>query len=121
MFEQDWMMRQIEALIQFVARLMFKKDEIEYEIADPQSLTDSDRLFRKLLELIEKNEFCKAEDLLYEEYRPEDDNFILLAIDFYQRLNEIPEHRLEEHDFSREEVHSGLRDILGRSGIKIDL
>lgn len=121
MFQQDWILRQIEALIQFVARLIFKREEIGYEIVNPQSLTETDLLHRRLLEMIAKNEFGKAEDLLFAEYRPDDREYLLLALDFYHRLNEIPEERLEAHDFSREEVQSGLRDILERSGIDIDL
>ena len=121
MFQQDWMLRQIEALVQFVARLIIKREEIGYEIADPQSLTETDLLHRRLLELIANDAYGKAEDLLFAEYRPDDREYLLLALDFYHRLNEIEENRLEAHDFSREEVQRGLRDILDRSGIDIDL
>ncbi|HWQ59060.1 MAG TPA: DUF6483 family protein [Clostridia bacterium] len=120
MIRQDWIMRQIEALIQFVARLIFKKDAIAYEIADPQSLGETDLLHRRLLELIAQNDFCAAEDLLHREYASDDEGHILLALDFYQRLNDIDDGRLEAHDFSREEIHDGLRDILRRSGIDLD-
>ena len=43
----------------------------------------------------------------------------MVAIDFYQRLNNLNNEFLQANNFSREEIEEGLRDIAKRSGIQI--
>ena len=45
-YQQDWMMRQIESMVQGIARLIFKKDTITYELIDETNYTKTDLYYR---------------------------------------------------------------------------
>jgi len=42
MYSQDWIMRQIEMLVQFIARMLFGKDYIEYLPEDEYDFSQGD-------------------------------------------------------------------------------
>ncbi|MEL7610708.1 MAG: DUF6483 family protein [Bacillota bacterium] len=115
MIEHDWFMRQIQMLVQFVARLVFGKDAIEYVVHDRDHPTASDLIHAELLRLIERNEFCKAEDYLFANFSPDNEEHLKIALDFYQRLDQFDDDILEKNSFPREEIAQGLRELLNRS------
>lgn len=119
MIEQDWYMRQIQMLIQFISRTLFHKDYIEYQPVGYQPLSgdpdQTDLLHAKLLDLIAAKQYGRAEDYLFDHYQPDNLLHIRLAIDFYQRLNALSDQELEQHQFSREEIDEGLRELMRRS------
>ena len=112
-FENDWIMRQINMLVQFVARIVFKKDTVSYEIEDEEHLTDTDELYKKIRALLGKGKICEAEDLLFDNYA-EGKEYLTLALDFYQTLSKMSDDELEQHDFSRQEIYDGLKDVVSR-------
>ena len=112
LMEKDWFMRQIEMTVQFVAKLVFHKNDIEYEIPDPQQLSGSDRLSLELRELVANGKIGQAEDLLFERMDTGDKRFLELALDFYKRLNDLNDEKLEAGGFTREEINEGLGDVL---------
>lgn len=114
MFQQDWVLRQIEMLVQFMARTVFHKDFIQYEIEDETNLTDTDTLYVKLRKLISEHRICEAEDLLYENLDEKNPAYLKLALDFYQTINHLTDEELEASNFSRQEINDGLNEILSR-------
>ncbi len=116
-FEKDWMMRQIGQMVEFVARLFFHRDKIEYEVIDENNLSETDLVYRRLVELLSQNEICDAEDYLFERYKAGDGAYLTLALDFYQRLNTMTDNELTDCDFSRDEIAEGLQDILKKEQI----
>lgn len=117
LMEKDWFMRQIEMTVQFVAKLVFHKNDIEYEIPDPQQLSGSDRLSLELRELVASGKIGQAEDLLFERMDTGDKRFLELALDFYKRLNDLNDEKLEAGGFTREEINEGLGDVLAAFGV----
>lgn len=117
MFQQDWVMRQIDMLVRFVSKTILKKDSVQYEIHDEASLSDTDLLYLKLKDLVARRRLCEAEDLLFDNFKKEDPEYLALALDFYQSLNRLTGEELEAHDFSRQEVEDGVREIMHRSGL----
>lgn len=115
---QDWIMRQIEALAQFVAKLLFNKNVTAYEIEDENFLTETDELFRKITVLLEKKDVCSAEDLLFDSFTPTRE-FMRLAVWFYNTLNAMTDDELREHNFSRDEIYEGLSSVTEMYGIPI--
>jgi len=117
MIQQEWIAQQIQTLVQFVARLFFGKDTIEYQIVDVENLTETDRLFNEINRLLDDNKIGEAENLLFENIDQSDHRYLLLAIAFYQRINRFSDEELEDADFSRDEVYSGLMDIVQEYGL----
>lgn len=116
-FQQDWVMRQIENIVRFLASVLFHKDTLKYEIKDELNLTETDMLYNDIKELIEKREICKAEDLLYEKIDANNKKDMELAIDFYQTINLFSDEELERCNFSRDEINDGLKNITKIFGI----
>lgn len=100
-------------LVQFVARVVFKKDTVSYDIEDEAHLTDTDELYKKLQTLLKEGKICEAEDLLFEN-RSDSDQYLALALHFYQTLSKMSDDELEQHNFSRQEVYDGLKEVIMR-------
>lgn len=116
-FQQDWVMRQVEMLVQFVARTVFHKDSISYDIIDETNLSQADLLYKKLRELIAEHKICEAENLLFENLDADDNKSLALALDFYQIINRMADDELEAHNFSRQEINDGVHEIMHKFNI----
>ena len=115
--EQNWIMRQIKAIADTIAAIIFRKAEISYEIQDETNHTETDILFLRLNKMLDDGDINGAEDALFEQLNPTDINYLLLAVDFYQRLNEKSDEELECDGFSRDEVKDGISEIMEIYGI----
>lgn len=106
-------MRQIEEMAQLLAKTFFHKQNTEIEIFDEQGvLISSGVLYGTLLTLIGNGEINEAETLLFNELDTHyDEQFLLVAIKFYDKLNELTDEKLNECNFSRSEILDGLKEI----------
>ena len=73
----------------------------------------------ELKKLLAVNEFCRAEDLLFAKMDSSDDEYLAVALDFYDRLNELTDDVLEEYNFPREEILSGVQSLAAKYGLEI--
>ena len=70
-------------------------------------------MVRTVLKLVFSLEF--KENQLYDfTQNPNDMEALKVALLFYSHLNQMDNEFLEDHDYSREEVVSGLKDVLER-------
>lgn len=120
MYQEDWIMRQIKLLTTAIAKIAFGKDVAVYEILDNTDQSATDELYLYLLRLIGDGKINEAEDLLFQSLNPDNPDMLLLALDFYQRLNTLCDEELEQKNFSRREIHDGLRDVEARYGLSLD-
>ena len=90
MVTEDWMMRQVETMARSIAMLVFHKEDTAYV---PAGDAEADGLHRELMRRLEA------------------------GVDFYARLNELSDARLEEAGFGRGEIQEGLRDLSERFGV----
>jgi hypothetical protein len=117
MYRQDWIMQQIAMIVQFIARLVFKKDKIEYSVQDTDNLSETDLLYYEIERLRAKSKICEAEDLLFDRMDVENSRYLELAVDFYQKINWLNDENLKSANFSREEIQEGLNEILRIFGL----
>lgn len=115
MLQNDYLIRQIDMMIRFVAGMLFKKDTAVYRnIKDEKgNITDTGKLCLHLRALAAAGKIGQAEDLLFSEIESSQANTELLeaALDFYGYLNEMPDAFLEDSDFSRAEISQGFADV----------
>ena len=106
-YQQDWLMRQIEAMIQAILAVALGIS------ANEQTATQiEDSSYGKMLEkMIDDGDICAAEDLLFNDLDQSDSSWLQIALDFYSKLNNCSDDYLAMHDFSREEIDQGLRYI----------
>lgn len=110
-------MRIISNLIKFLSKIIFGKDIAIYELSKDEKYKQSDNLHKELLLLLSEEKINEAENLLFEKFNPKDDRQMMVAIDFYQRLNKFDDKVLNKNNFSRKEIEEGLRDIANKAGI----
>ena len=118
-YEQDWIMRQIKLMVAAISKIVFHKDAALYDIQDEAGQTENDKLHLYLLRLIDEGKANEAEDLLFQSLHPADQDALLLALDFYQRLNALTDEALERMNFSRQEIYDGLREVETIFGLEL--
>lgn len=121
MYQQDYIMRLIKEIINFLAKIFLHiedKDEVYYDLLYENENSQTDYLHKELLKLIELGKINEAENLLFEKLDMSNKKHIELALDFYNRLNNLDDDFLEENNFSREEIVDGLKDIAKEFGLQ---
>lgn len=125
MYHQDWLMRQIEIVVRYVASLwMGKTDELRSDIrleAEPQTSGDARTLDYRLAALVREGQLCRAEDLLFEAVEERDPEAFPAGLRFYRDLNRLPDETLERRGFPRDEILSGLQSLCEAYGFDLSL
>jgi len=114
------MMRQIIVLTRYIASLILGGRNVKYELPDKTEFSPADELHCKLKRLVAVNEFCRAEDLLFAELDSSNDEYLAVALDFYDTLNELEDAVLDEYNFPREEILSGVHSVALKFGLKTE-
>lgn len=121
MFENDYILKQIEMSTKFLAKLIFGKESPEYKLQydEIENAQPIDLLCLTLRRMIDEGEINEAENLLYENIEHEARaEYLEIAIDFYDRLSKLSADRLDECDFSRAEIFEGLENVKKIYGIE---
>lgn len=116
MFEQDYIMRLIKEMVRTILKLLFSIDT-DSPSTDLLEETEDKAMLESLMNMIDDGRIDAAENKIYEITEERDKKNLEIAILFYSYLNDKSDAFLEEHNFSREEVMQGLKDILSRYGI----
>lgn len=120
MFQEDYVLRQIEMIVMILARLLYGKNVSEYTIQDETAWTASDELYMRLYQMLEEGKINEAENLLYEEMDTGNMQDLKVALGFYSKLKGYDDAFLEAHDYSREEIKEGLENIAEQFGINLE-
>ena len=119
-YQQDWLMRQIEAITAALIYLLFEQKQHAANIAVAQQTTSElNSLYRSLRNLTDQGKVCAAENLLFEAMDRNHPEAMEAGIRFYADLNRFSDSALEACDFSREEVSSGLQELCKRYDINL--
>jgi len=112
MFHKDYLVRQIELMTESIACLVLNtKTSVKQEVYSETSQAESDLLHVLLCGLIEQKRINDAENLLFDSLNPNNYNHLAVAMDFYNRVNNMTDEELEDADFSREEIAEGLDEV----------
>ena len=114
--EKDYIMRIIKEMARVLFSLMLGKKYVAVEMERDNGYEVSGRKLDELLDMIDRGEINKAENLLLENLDYSDKGSVSAAALFYQYLSEKEEDFLIEHDFSKEEVLDGMNRLLQKSG-----
>lgn len=111
MLKNDYIMRKIEEWISMILEFVFKIDKS----SSPEKLLKleaSKEILKDLKSKIDVGNINEAEDALFNliEFKTQDS--LLIGLLFYSHLNEKSSKFLNEHDFDREEIKTGIKDLL---------
>ncbi len=118
-YEQDYILRQIEILMQGIRRVFFGKREKGAAAFAVSGALPGALWYTRVLERLEAGDVNGAENLLFALMDHAEPQGLLAALDFYNRLRRIPEERLLESGFSLAEVEQGLLDAAALYGLDL--
>ena len=113
MLRQDYVMRLISEMVRTLLRLIFQID-MNSPAADLLENDEEQETLQRLLRFIDNGEINEAENQIYQMTEDAQQKELKLALIFYAYLNEKSDEYLEQHNFSREEIKFGLKNIMER-------
>lgn len=111
MLKNDYIMRKIEEWISMILEFVFKIDKN----SSPEKLLKleaSKEILKDLKSKIDAGNINEAEDALFNLIKFKTQDCLLIGLLFYSHLNEKSSKFLNEHDFDREEIKTGIKDLL---------
>ena len=111
MLKNDYIMRKIEEWISMILEFVFKIDKN----SSPEKLLkleESKEVLKDLKSKIDIGNISEAEDSLFEMLKHKTQDSLLIGLLFYSYLNEKDSKFLNEHDFERDEIKTGIKDLL---------
>lgn len=111
MLKNDYIMRKIEEWISMILEFVFKIDKS----SSPEKLLKleaSKEILKDLKSKIDAGNINEAEDALFNLIKFKTQDSLLIGLLFYSYLNEKSSKFLNEHDFDREEIKTGIKDLL---------
>lgn len=117
----DYIMRQISILSQFLTHVLFKEKPQEINITKGE-LETSMILENQLQTMLDQGEINEAENLLFEKIEAhESEGNLKAAIYFYTALLKMPPEVLKANNYTEDEIEEGLEAIREIYGIIDDL
>ena len=112
MLQDDFILRQIREMTHAVMRMLFQVNASELS---PEVIEDASArtILEELLALTDEGRIDEAENQLYEMTCDGDRQNLEIGLLFYN-LNGKDDDFLEAHNFSREEIMTGIQDLADR-------
>lgn len=117
MFEQDYVMRLIKEMVRAILKLLFNID-IESPTSELLENAEEQHTLDELLDMVDDGLINEAENRIYEITEEGKKTDLEIALLFYFYLNDKSDEFLEEHNYSRDEIKAGLKDITARYGVE---
>lgn len=117
MLEQDYVMRIIKEMVRALLKLLFNIDT-ESPTAELLENAEEKEVLENLLNMVDAGDINGAENCIYDILSDGNRNRLAIAILFYSYLNDKSDEFLENNDFSRDEVKSGIEEVASAVGLK---
>ena len=113
MLQDDFILRQIREMGHAVMKMLFQVNASELT---PEVIEDSTArtTLENLIALTDEGKIDEAENQLYEMTCDGDRQNLEIGLLFYYNLNGKDDDFLEVHNFSREEIMTGIQDLADR-------
>lgn len=114
--EKDYVMRMIKEMARVIFSVAFGKTYVSVEMEKANKYRVSGKALNDLWEMIDAGQINEAENLLLENIDYADKEEVMGAALFYLYLSEKEDSFLEAHQYSKEEVLFGFKQLFERSG-----
>ena len=113
MLQDDFILRQIREMVHAVMKMLFQVSASELTLEVIEDSTARTTL-ENLIALTDEGKIDEAENQLYEMTCDGDRQNLEIGLLFYYNLNGKDDDFLEVHNFSREEIMTGIQDLADR-------
>ena len=111
--EKDYIMRMIKEMVRVLFSLAFGKEYVSVELEKEKQVWS---IGKKFLDMIDLGKINEAENILLDSIDYTNNNEVIEVALFYQYLSEKDNKFLENNNYTKEEVLSGFKQLLMKSG-----
>ena len=114
--ETDYIMRMIKEMVRVLFSLAFGKKYVSVELEKENKYEISGKNLKNFLNMIDLGQINEAENILLDSIDYTNKNEVMAVALFYQYLSEKDNQFLENNNYTKEEVLSGFKQLLMKSG-----
>ena len=114
--EKDYIMRMIKEMVRVLFSLTFGKKYVSVELEKENKYEVSGKNLKIFLNMIDLGQINEAENILLDSIDYTNKNEVMAVALFYQYLSEKDNQFLENNNYTKEEVLSGFKQLLMKSG-----
>ena len=116
--EKDYIMRMIKEMVRVLFSLAFGKKYVSVELEKENKYEVSGKNLKNFLNMIDLGQINEAENILLDSIDYTNKNEVMAVALFYQYLSEKDNKFLENNNYTKEEVLSGFKQLLMKSGYR---
>ena len=116
--EKDYIMRMIKEMVRVLFSLAFGKEYVSVELEKENKYEISGKNLKNFLNMIDLGQINEAENILLDSIDYTNKNEVMAVALFYQYLSEKDNKFLENNNYTKEEVLSGFKQLLMKSGYR---
>ena len=116
--EKDYIMRMIKEMVRVLFSLVFGKKYVSVELEKENKYEVSGKNLKNFLNMIDLGQINEAENILLDSIDYTNKNEVMAVALFYQYLSEKDNQFLENNNYTKEEVLSGFKQLLMKSGYR---
>ena len=114
--EKDYIMRMIKEMVRVLFSLAFGKKYVSVELEKENKYEVSGKNLKIFLNMIDLGQINEAENILLDSIDYTNKNEVMAVALFYQYLSEKDNKFLENNNYTKEDVLSGFKQLLMKSG-----
>lgn len=114
--EKDYIMRMIKEMVRVLFSLAFGKKYVSVELEKENKYEVSGKNLKIFLNMIDLGQINEAENILLDSIDYTNKNEVMAVALFYQYLSEKDNQFLENNNYTKEEMLSGFKQLLMKSG-----
>ena len=114
--EKDYIMRMIKEMVRVLFSLAFGKKYVSVELEKENKYEVSGKNLKNFLNMIDLGQINEAENILLDSIDYTNKKEVMAVALFYQYLSEKDNQFLENNNYTKEEVLSGFKQLLMKSG-----
>ena len=114
--EKDYIMRMIKEMVRVLFSLVLGKKYVSVELEKENKYEVSGKNLKNFLDMIDLGQINEAENILLDSIDYTNKNEVMTVALFYQYLSEKDSKFLENNNYTKEEVLSGFKQLLVKSG-----
>ena len=114
--EKDYIMRMIKEMVRVLFSSAFGKKYVSVELEKENKYEVSGKNLKIFLNMIDLGQINEAENILLDSIDYTNKNEVMAVALFYQYLSEKDNQFLENNNYTKEEVLSGFKQLLMKSG-----
>ena len=116
--EKDYIMRMIKEMVRVLFSLAFGQKYVSVELEKENKYEVSGKNLKIFLNMIDLGQINEAENILLDSIDYTNKNEVMAVALFYQYLSEKDNQFLENNNYTKEEVLSGFKQLLMKSGYR---